>query len=160
VLSGDLHFVMNDAWKTVTGVVVEGHQVASQRSEHYPRGTIELQIPYFKALGLDLTSFHAGTLNVSIAPATMRPISPEFTFRNVRWTTAHPAEDFSFSRCRVVSRGQKHTGWIYYPHPETKERHFQNPSIVEVIAPWMGEIKYGARVEMEVNSEEIWIGEE
>ena len=151
---------MNSAWKTVAGVVIEGHQVASRASEHYPQGTIEMQIPYFKALGLDLTSFHRGTLNISIAPATMRLINPQFTFRRVRWTTAHPAEDFSFSRCRVISTAEKHTGWIYYPHPETKERHFQNPSIVEVIAPWISGIKYGGRVEIEINSNEIWIGEE
>jgi len=152
--------VMNQAWKTVAGVIVEGHQVASRGSEHYPRGTIEIQIPHFKTLGLDLTSFHRGTLNISIAPATMRPINPEFTLRSVRWTTAHPAEDFSFSRCRIVSRGQRHDGWIYYPHPETKERHFQNPSIVEVIAPWIGWVKYGDRVEIEVNSNEMLISAE
>ena len=151
---------MNSAWKTVAGVVIEGHQVASRASEYYPQGTIEMQIPYFKALGLDLTSFHRGTLNISIAPATMRPISPEFTFRSVRWTTAHPAEDFSFSRCRVISAAEKETGWIYYPHPETKERHFQNPSIVEVIAPWISGIKYGGRVEIEINSNEILISGE
>lgn len=148
---------MNDAWKTVSGIIVEGHQVASRGSEHYATGTIEMQISYFIERGLDLTGYHRGTLNISIAPATMHPASPEFTFRDVNWTDAHPPEHFSFSRCRIRFRGEIFDGWVYYPHPETKERHFQNPSIVEVIAPRIAGISYGDAVELEVKPGEIVI---
>jgi hypothetical protein len=146
--------------KTITGIVVKGHQVASRKSEHYPRGTIEMQTPYFKELGLDLSRSYQGTLNISIAPARIKVKKPAYIFREVKWTTAHPAEDFSFSECEVKYRGEKYAGWVYYPHPETKERHFQNPSIIEVIASLIAGIKYGDEVEITVNSDEIAIEEE
>jgi hypothetical protein len=46
---------------------------------------------------------------------------------------------------------------VYYPHPETKLRHFQNPSLLEVIAYPIPEIKYGDGVDVWVNPEEITI---
>lgn len=141
----------------MTGIVVQGHQVASRKSEHYPFGTIEMQSPYFKELGLDLSAYYQGTLNISIAPARIKVIRPAYRFQGVRWTTGHPAEDFSFCQCEVNYRGGNHAGWIYYPHPETKERHFQNPTIVEVIASKIDGIKYGDEVEIVINSDEITI---
>ncbi len=147
----------DDAWISVAGVVIRGHQVASRPSEHYPEGTIAMQIPFFIERGLDLTGFHRGTLNISIAPKTMHPVDPEYTFRDVRWTDAHPPENFSFSRCGISFRGRRYSGWIYYPHPETKERHFQDPAIVEVIAPSIDGINYGDRVELEIKAKEFSI---
>ena len=150
---------MNCYWQKVKGVVIQGHQVASRKSEHYPHGTIEMQIPHFKERGLDLTSLFRGTVNLSISPKSMTPIAPEYTFRDVQWTTAHPAEDFSFSKCQITHRNRKYQGWIYYPHPETKERHFQDPSIIEVIAPLIEEIRYGDEIELEINTNEISIND-
>jgi CTP-dependent riboflavin kinase len=146
---------MMEDWRPVRGVVVIGHQVASRRSDHYPRGTIEMQIPFFKERGLDLSPYYHGTLNISISPLNFRMVEPEHTFRHVRWTTAHPPEDFSFSHCRVNFKDIRYEGWVYYPHPETKERHFQDPSIIEVIAPEIPEINYGDRVEIEIKSNSI-----
>jgi hypothetical protein len=90
-------------WRTVDGILERGYGVASGTGTDspYPRGTIEMQIPFFKALGLDLTRFFPGTLNVSISPKTFQLINPEFTFRQVHWTDRHPPEDFSFSRCQL-----------------------------------------------------------
>ncbi len=116
-----------------------------------------MQVPYFKERGLDLRAYYRGTINISIAPKKMMPINPQHTFRNVRWTRAHPAEDFSFSRCQVIYRNEKYQGWIYYPHPETKERHFQDPTIIEIIAPLIEGISYGERVEIEIKTREISI---
>lgn len=142
---------------TVPGVVVRGHQVASRPSEHYPRGAIEMQLPFFKARGLDLTPYHGATLNVSISPKVFKLARPEFTFRQVNWTEHHPPEDFSFARCQVKYRAVVYDGWIYYPHPETKQRHFQQPSLIEVIAPRIPDIAYGDEVELEVNAAEVSI---
>lgn len=146
---------MNGSWLTIPGIVIPGHQVASKKSEHYPRGTIQMQIPYFKARGLDLTSFRAATLNVSVAPYVLSMKSPAYTFRGVTWTSRHPPEDFSFSLCHVVYEGVKYVSWIYYPHPETKERHWQDPSTVEIIAPFIPGIQYGDRLEVELNLTEV-----
>jgi hypothetical protein len=80
---------------------------------------------------------------------------PEHTFHHVEWTDLHPPEHFSFSRCKVVYNGHEYDGWVYYPHPETKKRNFQNPSLVEVIAMPIPEIKYGDTLEVLLNPEEI-----
>ncbi len=149
----------NEHWYTVSGLVDHGHQVASgvAMDSPYPRGTIEMQTPFFQTLGLDLSGYFAGTLNISISPHTFQLTNPEFTFRQVEWTDRHPPEDFSFSRCRVLFQTSTYNCWIYYPHPETKKRNFQNPSIIEIIAPPIPKIKYGDRVEIEYNPLEVFV---
>ncbi|PSN13223.1 hypothetical protein C7271_22730, partial [filamentous cyanobacterium CCP5] len=103
-------------WQKVNGIVEHGHQVASGSAldSPYPVGTIEMQMPFFQALGLDLSGYFPGTLNVSISPRTFQLIKPEFTFRQVEWTDRHPPEDFSFSQCWVSFQGFAYDGWIYY----------------------------------------------
>jgi hypothetical protein len=46
---------------------------------------------------------------------------------------------------------------VYYPHPETKLRHFQDPSLLEVIAEPIPQIKYGDEVTIRLNPDEILI---
>jgi hypothetical protein len=141
----------------ISGVIVAGYQVASGPSKDYPYGTLEKQIPLFKQRGLNLERFHLGTLNVSIAPATFEMVNPEYTFRQVAWTDLHPPEDFSFSRCTVRINGASYAGYVYYPHPETKKRHFESASLIEIISEYIPDIKYGEQVELELNVEEIRI---
>ena len=139
----------------VHGIVVQGYRVASGPSKDYPYGALDRQRPIFKARGLDLEGYFNGTLNIDIRPLTFRLIKPEFTFRHVEWTDLHPPEHFSFSRCRVIYRDVEYEGWVYYPHPETKLRNFQNPSLLEIIAHQIPDIKYGDEVEVLVNPERI-----
>ncbi len=146
---------MSVDWLVVPGVVVRGHRVASQPSKEYPYGTLEKQKPYFEALGLDLSGFFLGTLNISIAPFTFEVVKPKYTFPLVEWTDLHPPETFSFSPCRVAFRGREYEGLVYYPHPETKIRHFQDPSLVEVLAEFIEEIACGDGVSLMLNPEEI-----
>ena len=141
----------------VSGVVVAGYRVASGPSKDYPYGTLEKQIPLFKQLGLDLQRFYQGTLNVSIAPATFEMQNPQHTFRQVAWTDLHPPEDFSFSRCTVKYKSVSYDCYVYYPHPETKKRHFESASLLEIITLFIPEIRYGERLELELNPEEIHI---
>ena len=136
---------------------MRGHQVASRPSAAYPYSSLEKQKPYFKALGLDLYPYFNGTLNISIAPFKFEMINPEITFPLVEWTDLHPPETFSFSRCIVKFKGTEYAGWVYYPHPETKKTHFQNPSLIEVIAYEIADIHYGDTLEIEVNPLEIRI---
>ena len=86
-------------------------------------------------------------------------LKPEFTFRGVEWTDLHPPEDFSFSRCRVIFKDVEYDGWVYYPHPETKLRNFQNPSLLEVIARAISGIRYGDELGVWVNGEEVAVVE-
>ncbi len=144
-------------WVTLPGVVVRGYMVASGQAADspYPGGTIAMQLPFFKKLGLDLSGCYPATLNISVSPYTFSLANPEHTFRRVEWTSEHPPEDFSFSRCRVTFNRATYRGWVYYPHPETKKRNFQNPSTVEVLAPFIPSLKYGYTVELALNTDEI-----
>jgi hypothetical protein len=148
---------MQTNWISLPGRVVRGYRVASGPSKDYPYGTIEKQRPIFKFLGLDLGDCFNGTLNIDICPCKFEIIQPQYTFAQVTWTDLHPPETFSFSRCQVIYRGQSYDGWVYYPHPETKRQHFQNPSLLEVIALPIPEIQYGDVVKIRVNGREITI---
>jgi CTP-dependent riboflavin kinase len=148
---------MTTPWISLTGILMRGHQVASRPSAAYPYSSLEKQKPYFKERGLDLSPYFNGTLNISIAPLEFEMSKPEFTFPLVEWTDLHPPETFSFSRCKVKFEGKEYAGWVYYPHPETKKTHFQNPSLIEVITDEIANIKYGDTLEVEVNPREITI---
>jgi len=82
-------------------------------------------------------------------------VNPQYTFRNVAWTAHHPPEDFSFSRCALVFNGRRYDGWVYYPHPETKKEHFQDPALVEIIAARVPGMEYGSAVELLLNPDEV-----
>ena len=148
---------MNTSWTQITGILMQGHQVASRPSKAYPYSSLEKQKPYFKELGLDLSPYVNGTLNISIAPLEFEVTNPELTFPLVEWTDLHPPETFSFSRCQVIFEETEYEGWVYFPHPETKKTHFQNPSLIEVIANEIQGVKYGDKLEVILNTLEIKI---
>jgi hypothetical protein len=118
---------------------------------------LEKQRPFFADRGLDLSGYFNGTLNVDIRPFEFKILKPELTFEHVEWTDLHPPEDFSFSRCTVTFKKAEYDGWVYYPHPETKLRHFQNPSLLEVIAKPIPNIHYGDEVDIQINEHELQI---
>jgi len=140
-------------------IVTEGHRVASGRAEDspYPDSSIRMQSPYFNKHGVELDSYYAATLNLSIAPYQFKIVSPEFTVRSIQWAEGFPAEDFSFSKCEVVFGGKTYDGLVYYPHPETKIGHFHSRSLIEVITQYIPNIEYGDEVELKINEEEIEI---
>ena len=145
-------------WISIKGILRQGYRVASGPSVAYPEyGSIEKQKPYFKALGLNLDAMFDGTLNISIDPYTFELAKPAYTFRAVKWTELTNAEDFSFSKCRVRFDGRDYEGWVYYPHPGTKKDHFQDASTVEVLAPFIRDIKYGDELELILNTTVIEI---
>lgn len=142
-------------WTLIHGILAQGYRVASGPSKDYPYGALDRQRPLFKARGLDLSNYFNGTLNIDIHPHMFQLIKPEFTFHNVEWTDLHPPEHFSFSRCKVIYQDVEYEGWVYYPHPETKLRHFQNPSLLEVIAHPIPSIKYGDELDVMVSPQEV-----
>jgi len=144
---------------SVSATISQGHGVASGKAANspYPIGTIEMQTPCFKNLGLDLTNLFKGTLNLSIAPHTFEVISPEFTFRNIHWAEGFPPEDFSFSPSAVLHQGREYNGYIYYPHPDTKIGHFHSNNLIEVICEPIDGIGYGGSIELRYREKEIKI---
>lgn len=137
----------------ILATIVPGHRVASglNGNPRFPGGTIRMQLPHFSALGLDLSALYPGTLNVSIAPLRYEIVRPRHTFRALQWHPVEPAEDFSFFDV-VMHREDAPpvSGWIYFPHPETKPEHFQAPHVLELLLPWTDRLAYGAQVRLEV----------
>jgi hypothetical protein len=146
-------------WTRIHGTVVEGYRVASGQAQDnpYPEGTIKMQTPFFLREGLDLRAYHPATIGVSCGPWTFVVKRPEYTFRNVKWSPDHHAEDFSFSRCRITYAGVTVDGLVYYPHPDTKIGHHHDRSTLEIIAPYLEGIRYGSTVELDINTDEIVI---
>jgi hypothetical protein len=138
----------------VKGKIIEGHKVASGQAddERFPEGTLKLQWPLFKDLGLELDEYYRGTINVSIAPFCLKPNRPAYTFRQVKWHPDTAPEDFSFFDCRLRVAGTWHTGLIYYPHPETKPEHHQEPTTIEILMPEIRGVTYDMPVRVESES--------
>jgi hypothetical protein len=157
----DLSIYPGEIMQQVTGVVQAGYRVASGLADNnspYPAGTIALQMPHFKRLGLDLSDCYPGTLNVNIAPVEFALVKPAYTFPDLCWIEGFDPETFSFCHCDIEFQNQSYAGWIYYPHPETKIGHHQPPTLVEILAPRIVGIGYGDRVNLTARSAEIrWV---
>jgi hypothetical protein len=144
-------------WISMEGMVQAGHGVASGNAAQspYPHGTIEMQRPFFQNLGLDLSPFFPGTLNVSIAPWRFQIHYAPFTFEALRWTHLHPPETFSFCHCVLEFQQKSYAGLVYYPHPETKQTHFQQASVLELLLPKIADISSSDRVTLQLPTSEI-----
>jgi hypothetical protein len=143
-----------------TARIVPGHRVASGQNGNplFPGGTLKMQTPVFRALGLDLSRYHRGTLNVSIAPMQYRVLAPRLTFRDIKWHPSEPAEDFSFFDVRLLREDLPPVdGLIYFPHPETKPTHFQNPDVLELLLPFVEGLSYGMEIHLEAPSDQILV---
>ncbi|NJM47737.1 MAG: hypothetical protein HC860_17530 [Alkalinema sp. RU_4_3] len=145
-------------WIQVQGQVKRGHGVASGKSgdRRFPQGTIAMQKPYFAERGLDLHPYFSGTINISIAPLNYLVKQAKHTFRALKWSADGPAEDFSFFDCRLILLDDRRfDGLIYYPHPETKPEHFQDPEILEVMMPLIEGLDYGDRLVLAIDRTQI-----
>ena len=146
------------SWQTVAARIVPGHQVASglNANPRFPGGTLRMQAPFFRALGFDLAAYHGGTMNVSIAPHRYRVIKAPTTFRQVKWHPTEPAEDFSFFDVQLMRADEPTVaGKIYYPHPDTKPEHFQQPDVLELLLPFVEGLKYGDEIQLSIPAEQM-----
>ena len=108
-----------------------------------------MQRPYFRELGLDLDPCWNGTLNLSFSPLEVVLHDADHTFNDVNWTDRHPPETFSFWRVHIrIPFESPVEGWIYQPHPETKQIHWQPPTVIELLAPNLGSLIPGCDLEI------------
>lgn len=146
--------------QTFPAEIVPGHRVASggNNDPRFPGGTIRMQLPHFRRLGLDLSPYHPGTVNVSIAPRVYQVVEAPHTFRDLKWHPEEPAEDFSFFDVDVLD-GETviATGLIYHPHPDTKPEHFQKPDVLELLLPYVEGIAYGRTLSLRTKKSQILI---
>ncbi|MEM9483873.1 MAG: hypothetical protein AAGA83_09310 [Cyanobacteria bacterium P01_F01_bin.116] len=147
-------------WIDVTGTVIPGHGVASGQggNPRFPGGTIWMQKPVFAERGLCLDAYFLGTINVSISPHRYIVKQAKHTFRQVKWADDAPPEDFSFFDCRIVLKtGQRVNGLVYYPHPETKPEHFQDPGTLEILTEFIEGLSYGITIDLELDPSQLLI---
>ena len=133
----------------IAAEIVPGHGIASgkKKDDRFPDGTLSMQIPIFKRLGLDLDHFHQGTLNLDVSPFSYELKKASHFFSNVEWSMHLSPENFSFYPCLLedVRRENKksYQGLVYWPHPSTKPEFHQSDHVLEVIAPFIPNIGYG-----------------
>ncbi|MBT6461155.1 MAG: hypothetical protein HOK49_01330 [Opitutae bacterium] len=147
-------------YKSITGTIIQGHQVASGKAKdpRFPNGTLALQAPIFATKGFTIDTYHPGTINVSIAPLTYEILKPIRTFRDIKWHPDTPPEDFSFFNCQIRLANDNADyidAHVYRPHPETKPDHFQDSSVLEIIAPRMAGIAYGTKMDIQLQIHQI-----
>lgn len=140
-------------------VVVAGHGVASGRAkqDQFPGGAIRLQTPVFARLGVDLSSFHPGTINVDVSPHRVEVTAPRHRLELVEWMVGYPAETFSFVDMQIRVGSTSCDALLFYPHPETKPEHFQDPSVLEVLAPYIAGVAVGDAVEVRLAADQVEI---
>ena len=146
--------------QTIRARLVQGHRVASglNGNPRFPGGTLRMQTPHFQERCFDISKLYLGTLNVSIAPLCYRVGKARHTFTNVKWHPTEPAEDFSFFDVRVrCPNGTLVDGFIYYPHPDTKPEHFQQPDVLELLLPFVEGLRYGMELSLEIPTAQMVI---
>lgn len=116
-----------------------------------------MQVPHFARLGLDLSTYHRGTLNLDISPFSYRPLKPRRTFEQVQWHPVEPAETFSFFDAQLLHAGKTHEVLIYLPHPETKPEHFQAPTTLEILAPWIDGLGYETVIQLAIDPAQMML---
>ena len=144
---------------SAVGIIQPGHGVASGKNQddRFPKGTLDMQLPYFKQQGLDLNLFFQGTLNISIQGYIFKLGHPSYSFPSVKWSPDLPAENFSFYLCTIQTmKGQKsYNSFVYWPHPSTKPEFQQDPLVLEVMAPQVEGAKYGDKIIITADSDTI-----
>jgi hypothetical protein len=148
-----------DAHVRVYGRVVEGHGVASGRTDdpRFPDGTLALQWPHFAEVAdLPLDGLHRATLNVRTTPHHVALVAPWWTLRGVAWHPEVPPEDFSFVPCRVTVGARRPVdGLVYHPHPETKPDHHQPADVLEVLLPRVSVVQPDAVVRLDLPTSQV-----
>ena len=143
--------------KSLKCILQQGHQVASGLSctSPYPAGTIAMQTPFFKERGLDLSDYYQGMLNLSIAPLQFEILLADYTLIEVNWAEGFAAEIFSFLSCSIETSSIDSSGSINFSHPATKKRHFQSNSMIEILAPKINNLNYGAKLVLKYDKQKL-----
>ena len=142
---------------SIEGVVISGYGVASGKGKdsRYPEGTLILQMPYFKAKGLDLSCYFRGTINIDIAPYRYTIKTPTHYIKEVDWSPHIPPENFYFFAVQIEFKGKVYDGLIYMPDPKTKADHHQLDTMLEVLMPPIQGIQGGEKVQLLIPGESL-----
>lgn len=143
----------------VIAEVVRGYGIASGKNfdARFPKGTIAMQLPFLRERGLDLSSFHLGTLNIDITPFCYKLLKPSFCFEKVKWSNDLPPETFSFYPCKISlpDDDSRLSSLVYWPHPSTKPEFQQKEGVLEILAPRLRSVSYGSKIIISAEAENV-----
>lgn len=142
---------------SIEGIVITGYGVASGKGKdtRYPDGTLILQMPFFKAKGLDLSLYFRGTINIDIAPYHYVIKTPIHYIKEVDWSPHIPPENFYFFQVQLKVKDEVYQGLIYMPDPKTKVDHPQLKTMLEVLMPPIQGIQQGEKVRLYIAEESL-----
>ncbi len=143
--------------RSVSFRLIRGRGAASgQREFAALGGAIAAQSPLFLALGLDLTGYFPGTLNLDLAPKRFEVRSPRLTLRDIKWRVDGKAEDFSFCAA-AIELGETHThALVYYPRTQAPKA---PETVLQVLAPYISGASEGDTGVVWYDPAEIWVGD-
>lgn len=132
--------------------VIPGFGVASGKAKDSPfgAGTISLQKPIFKALGLNLEAMFNGTINGEFACQKVSLTKIDHHFKQVKWHSRFPAEDFGLIKCSLKYQENTYKAFIYQPFKETKIRYFQAGNVLEILAEPIANLNYYKTVTLKI----------
>ena len=141
----------------ISSKVVRGHGVASGMSNdpRYPKGTLDLQWPYFLNAGLPLDNLYKGTINVDVSPYSFQVLRPSFKLSNIKWSPHIPPENFFFFHVILQYRHKHYQGLIYMPDPTTKPEHYQPNNVLELLMPRIPDLNYGVAIHLDVDDTKL-----
>lgn len=136
---------------SVRGRIVPGMQAASGGSRRPKRGTIALQLPFFRAAIPEFDAFfdrppRIGTLNIAFRGREIRVLAPDHHLKAIRWEHRAAPENFYLSPCRLRFAGRDYRGLLYIPDPATKPGGLPTGHVVEILTERVPMIRYGAPV--------------
>ncbi|MBO9490600.1 hypothetical protein J7384_09510 [Endozoicomonas sp. G2_1] len=137
--------------------VVKGHQIASglAADSPYPKGSIEMQAPYFKMLGLDLSNYYLATINAQFNCHAIATKQYHNYFQDVHWAAGFASESFGFIKCGILWQNKRYDALIYQPDKTTKIAHTQPENCLEIIAPKLDGLDYGDQLILQVDANYI-----
>ena len=113
-------------------------------------GFLSAQLPIFKALGLELSGYYLATINAQFNCHAIALNCYDHYFKQVKWHINMPAENFMFCRCRILTNSRSYSALIYQPQVSTKIEHFQPLNQLELLAPFIANLRYGDVISLEV----------
>ncbi|MEO0527473.1 MAG: hypothetical protein AAFZ89_09610 [Bacteroidota bacterium] len=142
---------------TIHAKIIPGYGAASGKNKdnRYPNGTIAEQAAYFKALGLDLSPYFLGTLNIDISPYSFELVKPKYFFEQIDWSEFISPENFYFFDVSLLYQTKTYKGLIYMPDPKTKEEHLQKTTTLELILPKIDGLVYGVDITVTIDPEQL-----
>ena len=69
----------------------------------------------------------------------------------MKWQNTLPVLDFKLSYCQLIVNNSDYKALIYQPQATTKIEHFQADNQLEILAPYINDLKYGDELYLTTN---------